>query len=254
LPLVGASSQLGLMILIFGGFATLCWKLIGRLRDEIAVDKTGIWRLPPKGQSVYIAWNDVGVVRADETTQRLIVSDRLRTHTIRLEYQLGNFSALRDHVLQHTAPATRAKKTSGAVFYRTWINKGILLFFFLCIVALGATSFATGHHAISAFVFGLAGLILGFVARDPMSVTIESDRVVIRYPGWKRDITFSDISSVALKDVSDRGNVWAVVVISLKHQKPIELYRFRDGSLALLQALQSALGPAPPPGEITQVV
>jgi hypothetical protein len=71
------------MMLFPVGLGALCWRTAGRARDQIAVDETGLWRLPPKGNPVFIAWHDVGVVRADDTMQRLIVSDRACARTIR---------------------------------------------------------------------------------------------------------------------------------------------------------------------------
>jgi len=62
---------------------------------------------------------------------------------------------------------------------------------------------------------------------------------------WKRDIPFSDIGSVTLGDEFDRGNVWAVVTIVLTLGKPIKLYRFREGPLALADALKGAIGGKP---------
>lgn len=257
---VGKASSLaegGLLLfgaLFFAGFAVFGWKGAGRLRDQFAVDETGLWRLPPKGNPVFIAWHDVGVVRADDTMQRLIVSDRFRAHSIRIEYQSGDFSALRDFIVRHTDPATRAKRTAGSVFYRTWINKGVLLFVTSLFVAAAAWSFSDDAKAPSAIFLAMAGVSLAGVARDPLSLAIKSDRFVVRYPGWKRDILFRDIASVTLKNVAANGDVWAGVVISVKDRKSLTLYRFRDGSLALLHALQSALGPASSPEKTTQIV
>jgi len=37
-----------------------------------------------------------------------------------------------------------------------------------------------------------------------------------------------------------KGNVWAAVIINRQNGKPIKLFRFREGSIALRDALQSA--------------
>jgi hypothetical protein len=101
----------------------------------------------------------------------------------------------------------------------------------------------------------MVGVDLLCVVRDPLSLEIKSNRIVIRYPGWKRDISFSDIASVTLKNnATANGNVWAGVVISINDRKPLTLYRFRDGSLTLLQALQSALGLASSPERTTEAL
>ena len=37
-----------------------------------------------------------------------------------------------------------------------------------------------------------------------------------------------------------KGNVWAAVIINRQNRKPVKLFRFREGSVALRDALQSA--------------
>jgi hypothetical protein len=65
--------------------------------------------------------------------------------------------------------------------------------------------------------------------------------VVIAYPGWRRTIDLHSITGISLKDIPDsKGNVWAAVIINRQNGKPIKLFRFREGSIALRDALQSA--------------
>ncbi len=78
------------------------------------------------------------------------------------------------------------------------------------------------------------------ILRDPQRVVIAESAVVIEYLGWKRTIPFDSITGIGIKDVSDRGNTWAAVSIERKNQRPIMLYRFREGSIALSEALRSA--------------
>jgi hypothetical protein len=74
---------------------------------------------------------------------------------------------------------------------------------------------------------GISALSLFTITQDPLNVTIEPEEVVIHYLGWKRAISFSDINSATLVyESAANGNVWAVVVLDLKNQKPVKLYRF----------------------------
>jgi len=253
----GAIGLVVACVLLFGTLAAYCWRAQGRALDQFAVDETGIWRLPRKGAPLFIAWPDVGSVRADDTMQRLIVSDRSGAHAIWLEYQLDDFPTLRDYVLRHATSTPRANSAIGAVYHRTWINKGVILlltapFWVSAPFAFLQDGPRTGAvYLVFALVFVLPGAAV--IMRDPSSLSIGTKRFVIHYPGWKREIPFSEIVSVALGDENTaNGNVWAVVVISLKHRKPIKLYRFREGSLALLQALQDALGAASPEATVGQ--
>jgi hypothetical protein len=242
---LGAIGLVLASVLICGAIAAYCWDAQARALSQFAVDETGIWRLPPKGAPLFIAWPDVSAVRADDTMQRLIVSDRSAGQTIWLEYQLNDFSTLRDFVLRHAPSATRAG-SANSVFHRTWINKAIMLVFSAPLWAMAVLAFSRGQIGTAAvfLAFGLLGLVV--IVRDPLRLSIGTDGFVISYPGWRRDIPFNEIASVALDEESSRGNVWAVVVVTLKHDKPVKLYRFREGSLALLQALQSAVGSASP--------
>jgi hypothetical protein len=97
-----------------------------------------------------------------------------------------------------------------------------------------------GQPGLSLFFIGFAGLSLGAITPDPVSVEIMREAVVVEYPGWKRAIPFDAISSIALKDVHNRSNVWAAVVLERRQGKPIRLFRFREGSVALHDTLQSA--------------
>ena len=64
---------------------------------------------------------------------------------------------------------------------------------------------------------------------------------MITYPGWKQNIDFRTISGISLTDIAvGKGNVWAAVIINRQNDKPIKLFRFREGSIALRDALQSA--------------
>jgi hypothetical protein len=88
--------------------------------------------------------------------------------------------------------------------------------------------------------------MLILIVRDPVSVEIGRASVTIRYPGWRKRIPFSDVAAITLGDEPDaRGNVWAAVTVSRRgRQKPVRFYRFREGSLALADALQAARGRA----------
>jgi hypothetical protein len=225
--------------LFFVVFAAYLWGAQRRALNQIAVDESGIWRLPPNGSPLFIAWRDVGVVKSDDSMQRLIVSDQSRARTLWLEYQLDNYPVLRDYVLRRTAPGTRFKQTVGSVFHGSWALKVVML---VCSGLFVAVALAQhGWQAASLFLI-LIGLCLMVVVRDPLSLTIASDRIVIRYPGWKREIAFRNITSVTPDDTASAyGNPGYLVVIAVKGQKPLKLYRFREGSLAVCEALRGAL-------------
>jgi hypothetical protein len=83
-------------------------------------------------------------------------------------------------------------------------------------------------------------LILLAIRRDPSTVVITVEAVVIKYPGWGQTIPFNSIREIALHDVHLRGNTWAAVTMEKLEGRAIKLFRFREGSVALHHALHSA--------------
>jgi hypothetical protein len=143
--------------------------------------------------------------------------------------------------VSHTDPSTCLTVTAGIVFHRTLINKVVLLIFATAVSALVWLSFDQGQKGSGLFFAGVVGLLLVAVTRDPSQLEIMHDSIVIKYPVWQRTIAFSDIKSITLTDVSVRANVWAAVIIETKRSQSIRLFRFREGSLALNEALQATL-------------
>lgn len=253
IPIIGVMTDrngvaigiLAASVVVCGVLSAYCWRAQARALNQFAVNETGIWRLPPKDEPLFIAWSDIGSVRADDTAQRLILSDRSGGRTLWLEYQLDDFSILRDYVLQHTTPASLVGAAGQSVFHRTWINKGVMALVSTPFLVFAVAAYPHDGPGLSLILLVVALLCLAPILGDPLSLSIETSGFVIHYPGWKRKIPFGEITSVTLNEEnSNQGNVWAVVVIALKHRKPIKLYRFREGSLALRQALQDALSSA----------
>jgi hypothetical protein len=152
---------------------------------------------------------------------------------------LDGFQKLREIVLQRTAESTRL--SGEKVFHRTVIHKAIFTVALALFAALFLVSLQ-GGWAFRIISAGLLALPVLAITRDPSSLEIGHGEVVIRYPGWKRSIAFADIADIGSEDqMGGRGNVWAAVTIVRKRGKPIPLYRFREGSLALSGALLGAL-------------
>jgi hypothetical protein len=230
-------AAVGAAILAAAGIFT--FRSSGRFRDTIAVNADGIWYLSRSGESTYTAWSEVASIDARDTQQRLVLRDASGSRRIRLEYQLEDFAKLRDFVLSHATSLQKPHGPSPTLFHRTWINKCLLFggagfSFFLARFSVGQTG------PMDIFVgFGVA--CLGLLSQDPTTLEITKEAVVIAYPGWRRTIDLHSITGISLKDIPDgKGNVWAAVIINRQNGKPIKLFRFREGSIALRDALQSA--------------
>ena len=229
-----------LLVVGLGLFGALTLRCFGHLRDSVAANSDGIWYLPRKGVPTFIAWCNVASVKADDTQQRLVLCDATSSRTIRLEYQLTDFGRLRELVLSHTAAPTHVRPGAANVFHRTWINKGILLSSTAFLLVCAWLSNHQGQPGPALFFIAFAGFPLWAITQDPSRVKCTSEAVVVEYPGWKQTIPFDAIHRIALNDVPMRGNVWAAVVIERREGKPIRLFRFREGSVALHDALLSA--------------
>lgn len=143
-------------------------------------------------------------------------------------------------ILSHTSDRTRVDTTPITEFHRTWINKLVLLFFSAPLLVAAWTAEGRGQWAASVMLVVFATVLLLSTTLDPLRVLVEPQAVVITYPGWKRKIPFSQITDISLTDETFRGNVFAAVVICRSQGKPIKLYRFREGSLALYETLKAA--------------
>lgn len=236
----------GSLILLLLSFVLCGTGLVYSLRvvrssaDRIAVSSEGIWSLAKNSTSSFIAWSDVTAVKANDTMQRLIVADASARRIIRAEYQLENFGVLREFISSHTNALVRQTSPGTRVFHRTWINKIILTVFGLPFLILFVQCYREG--VADGFYFGLAlwACTLVLIALDPVTVTIDPGSLLIRYPLWSRSISFDSISGIVLKDVSSRGNVWTAVVIERRQERSVRLFRFREGSIALKDTLESA--------------
>jgi hypothetical protein len=227
---------LGIIVML--PMSILAYRTGQRCRDSVAVSSTGVWYLPRKDRPTYMPWSEVATVRAEDTWQRLLLLDCTGAKRIRLEYQLQNFGQLRDFVSHHVTPVSETYPSGEATFHRTLINKAILALFSMTTLSLGLISYRQGQSP-TIFIAGAVCLLL-VVMFDPNRVVVGPSSIVIFYPCWKREVRFDDVKSVDLTDIRSRGNVWAAVVIGRRRGKPIRLFRFREGSLALHQAVTSA--------------
>ena len=218
--------------------AQLDWRFLSRSRVRIAVNPEGIWRLRGS-KTTFLPWSDMAGVRANDRSQRLELTDRRGVVSIDVDYQIGGFNRLRAFILSHTTEQAQLQRTGMSVFHHTSEYKIVysvaaaLLFFF---------AWQFQHHpGIAIFPPLVLGIFLLFmILREPTSVVIGRDGIEIHYIGFQRDIPFNSISAVDLNDRRYRGNVWAGVLITTNKGSRIRLTRFREGSVALYEAIQNA--------------
>ncbi len=215
----------------------LNWRFLRRSRTRFAVNSEGIWRQQGRS-SVFLPWSEMASVRANDAQQRLELRDRLDAATIQVDYQVNDFERLRAFILSHSTEQAQLERPGMSIFHHSSGNKLVyaavaaLLFFF---------AWQSQHHSGHPLIPALLGVVMLFlVLREPSSVVIGHDGLAIHHLGYQRDIPFSSIADVTLSDVRYRGNVWAGVLITTKNGARIRLSRFREGSIALFEALQGA--------------
>jgi YD repeat-containing protein len=221
----------------FALVAELNWRFLRGSRTRIAVNSQGIWRR--QGNSIaFLAWSDVASVRANDALQRLEIADGRDLTTIRVEYQIGNFESLRDYILSHSAQQAQLEKP-GSVFHVASGNK--IIYGAIAAVLLFVAWMSQHHSGQTLVVPLLLGVVLLFlVLREPTSVVIGHDAIAIHHLGFQRDISFDSIANVSIVDFRYRGNVWPAVVIVTVRGARIRLTRFREGSVALYEAITAA--------------
>jgi hypothetical protein len=227
-------------VAFFGTFAGYFLRYLRCLRDSVAVNPEGIWYLPRKGDCTFLAWNEVAKAKDDEPSSlysRLVLADATARRQIRLDYRLEDFERLREFVIEHTAAARCQPPIR--VFHRTWYNKiifGGFIVFFLSIAVL-----CHGNGGASLFFLGFAMIPLVSIAQDSTRLEIRPDAIVILYPGWSRSVSFNTITGIRLANMSGgKGPVLATVIVQRLKGSPINLAKFREGSIALYEELLSA--------------
>lgn len=226
---------------IFFLAALLTLRSFLRLRYSVAVNDEGLWHSSAGRATTFIAWNDVKSVVAEDVQQRLVIAGKADGQKIRLDYQLKDFEKLRQFIRDQIQAKAHLTEPSVRSFHRTWINKVILLSFAATGALLVRWCLQGGQRAPALCFGGMSlYLLLSVLFADPTRVTTSEEGVLIHYPMRKRVIPFSAIKAIELKDVRESGNAWAAVIIKTQSGRSVKFFRFREGSIAMQEALEEA--------------
>jgi hypothetical protein len=219
--------------------AEMNWRLIRRSRRRVAINAMGIWSIHGKAVK-HIAWLNVARVLANDTIQRMELIDRNGTSIIGVDYQLKNFERLRDFIVSHTTENMQFQTHGVSTFHHVWELKLIygISGAFAFLVAWQMHLHGVGQESILPIVLGAIAIFM--ILREPVSLSIGHEGIAINYLGFQELIPFKSITGITFSDVKYRWNVWAGVVITTARRRRIRLSRFREGSVALHDALQTA--------------
>lgn len=98
---------------LFGSCLYLSLDMVRSCGDRIVVADDGLRNLSPNRPSVFIAWEEIADVCAQNVMQRLVVTDRTGERRIHLEYHLEGFGRLRQVVLDRSQRRMTAEESSG---------------------------------------------------------------------------------------------------------------------------------------------
>jgi hypothetical protein len=230
--------------LLFGALSLLSISCVYKSFDRVAADDEGIWYLPRNRPARFIAWTQIRSVRAKEFLKRLVIDDLAGSETIRLEYQLEDFSKLRTIVLNRTEDlrrrASSPSQLGGDYHY--------ILLFASVFVAFGSIAAYAAYRReilMAALFFVLAAVHLFVVlALAVKKVKISPQGIYIKELGRQRSIAFGDIRDIELISVHGRS-VSAAVLIETNSGEPITLNGYEGGSVALYDALHRAWSESP---------
>jgi YD repeat-containing protein len=225
-------------VIEFGFFALLAIRAVHLARDRVAVNDDGLWYLTRRDLSTFIRWDEVANVEAHEIRKRLVITDMTGQKRINLEYQLDGFETLRNFVLERTT-ARRRQTFAPSVFHGGYLKLGFLLFAFLMWIAFVTMSIRSGQPLAAAGFVGLALLTLYGIVREPRTLTISSLSIIVGYPGWHRSIPFDSVTNVEIDNTpgNEQGYISAAVFVETVNGRPLKLIGFREGSVALYDAL-----------------
>ena len=208
--------------------------------DFVELDDRSISINSKKNRIVVLKWNEITEVEEHNILGRFTVTDR-NHNTIRLEYQLEKISELLRKIYENI-PNLKARFSKLRNFHRTKHHHlffSILLLFFLSMLFLVLNE----RHALGAIVFSvLAVLIIYLLLIEFVGLKLLENGIIIRYPIWKRKITFNEIKNISLEMSNEgKGKTSPCVFLLLKNNKKIGLNAVREGAIALYTAMNSCI-------------
>jgi hypothetical protein len=223
----------------FGGFVALSVYGFLACRAKIAITDEGIWSVTPRKPTVFLNWREISRIEEHRFKQRLVLSDSGGLRQIKVEYQLEEFDELRRIILSR-ATARSPLVGSPTVFHggnRLYVQIGVTALIFL---AFAIFAYHQKAHSGAIFFGAFAVLALATMLNLPLSLRLLDDGLIFVSPLGRRQIRYADIRGLDLRNETVRGNSFAVVLIQTDG-KPLRLAGFKEGSIALYEALRNRL-------------
>lgn len=221
------------------GFAAFAFRVWQRRHERVEVHDAGLTWVRGRDRAITRPWREIAAVRERFWLQRLEVHPPGGARVIHLEYQLGDFDRLRGLILEH-APHLREQHARLREFRRhPMVRWGLLA---PGAVVAGLVWFVIPRtELVALLIFGtFAAIALGVSLTQLRTVRIGPREVTLAYPLRERAVPYDAIAGVVLKTVDEGGHAVPTVVLSLRDGGPIRLAMFREGAIALYDALRAA--------------
>jgi hypothetical protein len=174
---------------------------------------------------------------------RLILSDAARLKSINLDYRLNNFARVFGLVLNKTAER-RLRLPYPCNFHRNYSNRAFMLIASSITVAVALLSAHEGYEKFwpwFAIIAALGALGFGGLILEPRGIVVSARSFTIQYPGWRRTVPFDAVTDIRITlHRGGKGELTTPVMADLAARRRLKLVGFREGSVALYDALYGA--------------
>jgi len=234
-------------LFLTSGYGFFVWNAFqGWLRSYLFVqtDNSGITCHSKTAPSIFIAWDNIARLRGNYLRQCLEVRDGFGQNTIYLDYHLNHFEDLRT-IIHENAKLLRVNNSTRKQFFISRmllysfsvVIPGVFLVFALIIKnrqGVGNKIFLV-TFVLSAIFFFLISLII------PRKIVIASNSILIDCPIIKRNIPYSEVTNIILKnETAGRGQRVNKVIVEQTDGKTIRLSGFRNEEDAIYDSIRSA--------------
>lgn len=218
-------------------------RTIPHLGDRLRINDRGITYEPARAEPMALAWNEVAALRDLPHLQRLELHGTDGFSVIRLDYQVEQFDALRQVVLERVDWARIDDHADSVMRLPATFSPSLSIRIIHAVFAAGF-----GGAAVATCLSGQwAGLVLLPLAclwlLDWYALRVEHDQIVIAYPFRTKVVSADDIAEVVMTSFTHKEHGVAesqlpVVKLRLKSGKEVMLGTAKGGAIRLYQTVR----------------
>lgn len=228
-------------LFLFGPLSLWCWKIYGQLPYmKLCLDEDGIW-YAHGGEASRVPWGCIVGIKERSFLRCLDLLDESGEKLVRAEYELQDFSALREIFLEKVqANLSRSRlkdRFSKSRWHHVWHALGLLF-----LAGLAALLFLASIKGLFWAVLLVMALVVWEYATTIYAFRITSGGLVFFYPFRQKRIPFSEVTSVTIDDRLVNGHRVPEVSLSLSsRKKPVRLQKLGADTTEMVLMLKTAI-------------